>query len=104
MKRIMMAAALLGLASLPAMAQSSGDMTCAQFNGMKSSGRMAAVESMQGSMASTNKMNANGAMAAGAMKGSDHMSAGAMTKKVASTCKKHPDEMMGDAMQGMMAH
>jgi hypothetical protein len=99
---------LSGVLITPAFAQmSAGDMTCAAFSAMDSSGQMAAVDKMAGAM----KSGDTGAMKSGAMS-SDQMSPDKMASgmasdtpmtagSVAAACADHPDMMVHDAM---MAH
>lgn len=83
MKRILLALALAGSASLPAFAQSammSGDtMTCADYTAMDSAGQMKAMEAMDSGMSAD-----------------DQMKSGEM---LVTACKDHPDMMVGDAMK-----
>jgi hypothetical protein len=104
MRTILGAAAALAVSSIPALAQSSDNMSCSHFGAMNAAGQMAAVDSMHSVMAATNKMSSGGNKAADAALLSDHMSTSAMAKKVATICQAHPDMMVEDAMQNVMAH
>jgi hypothetical protein len=87
-----------GVLAAPAFAQmSAGDMSCADFGAMDSSGQMAAAGAM-GSMES-------GAMASGGMMSADTTSgssAGNMApniQTITTACDGHPDMMVRDAMK-----
>jgi hypothetical protein len=88
MKRILIAAALLAVPSLPAFAAASGDMNCSHFTAMNSAGQMATVDSMRSSMSEANKMP----------------SSNEMVSKVAADCKGHPNMMVHEAMKNAMPH
>jgi len=85
MKRIFLALAIAGSATLPAFAQGAmmapDTMTCADFTAMDHDGMMGAMQSMDGGMSAD-----------------DQTKAGAMLN---DTCKEHPDMMVGDAMKMM---
>ncbi len=83
MKRILLALAVAGSASLPAFAQStmmSGDtMACSDYTAMDSDGQMKAMETLDAGMSADDQMKSG--------------------EKLASTCKDHPDMMVDEAMK-----
>ena len=85
MKRILLALAIAGSASLPALAQdammSADTMTCADYTGLDHDGMMKAMETLDAGMSAD-----------------DQMKSGQM---LTATCKDHPDMMVGDAMKMM---
>ena len=105
MKSILVAAATLVVSSIPALAQSSNNMTCSHFGAMNTADQMAAVDSMHSGMAADNRMSSGGNTAANAATSpSDHMSTQGTAKEVATICHDHPDMKVEDAMHNAMAH
>ncbi|MEF2074757.1 hypothetical protein [Consotaella aegiceratis] len=117
MKTFLIAVTALGAMAAPALAQQAGDVDCATFTAMDADGRMAAVESMQGSMsgdgmmadhdtmASDDAMKSDDGMAsgemmegAGAMESDGMMAGGDMVAQATKACADHPDMTVADAM------
>ena len=93
MTRIFLALALTGLAAVPALAMD--DMSCADFAAMDSDARMAAMAEMTPAMGD--------AAAGGMMATTEAMSPEDTMMAAETACTEHPDMMLGEAMQGMMA-
>ena len=86
MKRVLIAAALLIVSGLPAIAKTSSDMECSLYMAMNEAGQTATVNSMRSKMPAANKMPSSHDMA----------------KKVAASCKDHPDMMVHEVMKNVM--
>jgi hypothetical protein len=101
---ILAVAAALAVTSSPALAQPSENMSCSHFRTMNAADQMAVIDSMHSGIAAANEMSSGGNRAADAVLPSDHMSTRVMTRKVATTCRAHPDTMVEDAMHNVMPH
>jgi hypothetical protein len=86
MKRVLIAAALLAASGLAAFAETSSGMECSHYMAMNGPGQMAMVNSMRSRMPAANKMPSTHEMA----------------KKVATSCKDHPDMMVHEVMENVM--
>jgi hypothetical protein len=86
MKRVLVGAALLAASGLPALAATSSDMECSHYMAMNAAGQMTTVDSMRSKMPAANKMPSSHEMA----------------KKVAASCKDHPDMMVHEVMKNVM--
>ncbi len=118
MKKLLLASVLTGVMSVPAFAQMSHDMSCADFMAMDADAQMEALGQMAGGGMAADNMAAD-SMAADDMAadhmgsddmaaddmaadhmGSDDMMAGdtAAAEAVAAVCADNPDMMVSDAM------
>jgi hypothetical protein len=86
MKRVLVGAALLTASGLPLLAATSSDMECSHYMAMNAAGQMTTVNSMRSNMPAANKMPSSHDMA----------------KKVAASCKDHPDMMVHEVMKNVM--
>ena len=116
--RTLIVLAMAGTMSFPALAQdamSADTMSCVDFTAMDSAGQMQAMAGMEmaaegdmaseGTMAAEGDMAAEGTMAEGDMASEEGMAAeGDITAAVTAYCAEHPDMMVGDAMEELMAH
>ena len=86
MKRVLVGAALLAASGLSTLAETSSDMNCSHYVAMNAAGQMAAVDSVRSNIPTANKMPSSHEMA----------------KKVAASCKDHPDMMVHEVMKNAM--
>jgi hypothetical protein len=86
MNRVLIPATLLAASGLPALAETSTDMECSHYMAMNAAGQTATVNSMRSKMPAANKMASSHEMA----------------KKVAASCKDHPEMMVHEVMESVM--